>query len=107
MIEDDEGGAKELILGCAVKVDRRKLGLELIPLACDLLQLIVVALQALHVLIEAVLSLADGLLLIIYKFAPLGLKLHVGLPSLEELSLFDAFTFADSTLSELAESAQP
>ena len=52
------------------------------------------------------LSLAYRLLLIVHELTPLGLKLHIGLPLLEELGLFDSFALAYCALSELAESAK-
>ena len=52
------------------------------------------------------LSLTNCLLLIVHELTPLGLKLHVSLPLLEELCLFDSFALAYCCLSELAESAK-
>ena len=59
VLQDNQTSAKELILGSSVKVDAGQILLELFALLHNLLQLVVIALQTLDVLIEALLCLVD------------------------------------------------
>lgn len=79
---------------------------ELFSLTLNLLELIVIALKALDVLIEALLGLIYRLLLVIDEFSSLSFNLDCRFPSLKEPSLFYAFSFCKSSLREFAKSTQ-
>jgi len=42
IVQDDERGTQKLIFGCPIEVYSSQLGLQFVPLCCDLLQFIIV-----------------------------------------------------------------
>ena len=103
IIKNDERCTKELILGRSVQIDWCEVFFHFFTLLNDLFQLVVVAFQTFDILIEALLSLIDGLLLVLNKFAPLSLELDGRLPSLEVLGLLDSVSLRHCAFCEFAE----
>jgi hypothetical protein len=105
-IDEHDCSTQEFVLGRSIESHFTQLFLDLFLLVCKLLELTIISFKTLDVLVKALLSLLNSLLLVRHEFLLLIFVSHLSFPMLEHSGDANAVSLLHDTFRELAERSQ-